>query len=305
MSIPPSFARRRDVPGVCGWDSLTPEAPTRPYAAPFRIPRMKELVFALATLLPLPDASAPPRFDVVLEGGRVVDGTGAPWFVADVGVRDGKIAAIGRLDGLPSARRIDARKLVVAPGFIDLLGWSEYFLLVDGRAASKITQGITTEVTGEGASIAPLNRPDGRRGEGVLHAMGRNAELAQPRRLLRRAGAPRHGDQRRDARGLGRRAGPRDRQAEPDRCDRRARVDEGDRRSGNAGGGAGRLLVAPVHPEHLLVDGGADRARRRFRRSTAVSTSPTSARNPAASTPRWRRSSRSRARRRSARRSGT
>jgi dihydroorotase/N-acyl-D-amino-acid deacylase len=118
---------------------------------------MKELVFALSTLLPLPNASAPPRFDVILEGGRVVDGTGAPWFVADVGVRDGKIAAIGRLNGLPSGRRIDARKLVVAPGFIDLLGWSEYFLLVDGRAASKITQGITTEVTGEGASIAPLN----------------------------------------------------------------------------------------------------------------------------------------------------
>jgi dihydroorotase/N-acyl-D-amino-acid deacylase len=87
----------------------------------------------------------------------VIDGTGAPWFVADVGVRDGRIAAIGALTGHESRRTIDARGLYVAPGFIDLLGQSEYNVLVDKRAASKITQGITTEVTGEGSSIAPLN----------------------------------------------------------------------------------------------------------------------------------------------------
>lgn len=86
-----------------------------------------------------------------------MDGTGAPWFAADVGVRDGKIAAVGVLAGHPAKRTIDARGLVVAPGFIDLLGQSEYTVLVDKRAASKITQGITTEVTGEGVSIAPLN----------------------------------------------------------------------------------------------------------------------------------------------------
>jgi N-acyl-D-aspartate/D-glutamate deacylase len=74
-----------------------------------------------------------------------------------VGVRDGKIAAVGVLAGHPAQRTIDARGLVVAPGFIDLLGQSEYTILVDKRAASKITQGITTEVTGEGVSIAPLN----------------------------------------------------------------------------------------------------------------------------------------------------
>jgi dihydroorotase/N-acyl-D-amino-acid deacylase len=96
--------------------------------------------------------------DLVFEGARVVDGTGAPWFVADVSVRDGKIAAIGRLADRRAKRRIDARGLVVAPGFIDLLGQSEYNVLVDSRAASKITQGITTEVTGEGVSIAPLNQ---------------------------------------------------------------------------------------------------------------------------------------------------
>jgi len=96
-------------------------------------------------------------YDLLVTGGRVVDGTGAPWFVADVGVRGGKIVDVGPLAGRPAKRTIDARGLYVSPGFIDLLGQSEYNVLVDKRAASKITQGITTEVTGEGSSIAPLN----------------------------------------------------------------------------------------------------------------------------------------------------
>ncbi|MGH9317306.1 MAG: N-acyl-D-amino-acid deacylase family protein, partial [Thermoanaerobaculia bacterium] len=86
-----------------------------------------------------------------------VDGTGAPWFLADVAVRDGRIVAVGSLAGRPAKRRIDARGLIVAPGFIDLLGQSEYNVLVDPRAASKVTQGITTEITGEGESIAPID----------------------------------------------------------------------------------------------------------------------------------------------------
>jgi len=96
-------------------------------------------------------------YDLLVTGGRVVDGTGAPWFVADVGVRGGRIVDVGPLAGRPAKRTIDARGLYVSPGFIDLLGQSEYNVLVDKRAASKITQGITTEVTGEGSSIAPLN----------------------------------------------------------------------------------------------------------------------------------------------------
>jgi len=100
---------------------------------------------------------APERFDVLITNGRVVDGTGAPWFRADVGIIGDRIAAIGQLADRDARTRIDASNLVVAPGFIDMLGQSEFNVLVDSRAASKITQGITTEITGEGSSIAPLN----------------------------------------------------------------------------------------------------------------------------------------------------
>jgi dihydroorotase/N-acyl-D-amino-acid deacylase len=96
-------------------------------------------------------------YDLIFAGGRVVDGTGAPWFRADVGVIGDRIAAVGDLSEAPATRRIDASRLVVAPGFIDMMGQSEYKVLVDNRVASKITQGITTEITGEGSSIAPLN----------------------------------------------------------------------------------------------------------------------------------------------------
>jgi dihydroorotase/N-acyl-D-amino-acid deacylase len=101
--------------------------------------------------------SQAPTYDVIIHGGRVVDGTGAPWTRADVAIDDDRIAAIGDLSAQTAQTRIDAAGLVVAPGFIDMLGQSEDFVLVDGRAASKITQGITTEITGEGKAIAPTN----------------------------------------------------------------------------------------------------------------------------------------------------
>ena len=117
------------------------------------------LLPALAVALAPPLASAAPALtcDLLFAGGRVVDGTGAPWFRADVCVVGDRIAAVGRLEDTKARRRIDASSLVIAPGFIDMLGQSEYNVLVDNRAASKITQGITTEITGEGSSIAPLN----------------------------------------------------------------------------------------------------------------------------------------------------
>ena len=108
-----------------------------------------------------PAAGAPiaqgQAFDVVIANGRVVDGTGAPWFKSDVGVTGDRITAIGNLSSARAVTRIEAAGAVVAPGFIDLLGQSEFNVLVDSRAASKITQGITTEITGEGVSIAPVN----------------------------------------------------------------------------------------------------------------------------------------------------
>src|SRR5438128_8810802 len=95
----------------------------------------------------------PNRFDVLIRNGRIVDGTGAPWFRGDVGIAGDRIAAIGSLGAASATVKIDATDFVVAPGFIDLLGQSEFNVLVDGRAASKILQGVTTEVTGEGSSI--------------------------------------------------------------------------------------------------------------------------------------------------------
>jgi N-acyl-D-amino-acid deacylase len=99
----------------------------------------------------------PDRFDVLIRNGRIVDGTGAPWFRGDIGIAGDRIAAVGSLAGASAASTIDATNLVVTPGFIDLLGQSEFNVLIDGRAASKILQGVTTEVTGEGTSIAPVN----------------------------------------------------------------------------------------------------------------------------------------------------
>jgi len=98
-----------------------------------------------------------PRYDLVISGGRLIDGTGAPWVRADVGIRGDRIAAIGDLSQARAKQRIDAQGLAVAPGFIDLLGQSELTVLVDPRAESKIRQGITSELTGEGISPAPMN----------------------------------------------------------------------------------------------------------------------------------------------------
>ena len=96
-------------------------------------------------------------YDLIIRSGHVIDGTGSPWYAADVAVKEGRVAVIGRLDEASATRIIDAHGQVVAPGFIEMLGQSELTLLVDPRAPSKIFQGITTEITGEGESVAPLN----------------------------------------------------------------------------------------------------------------------------------------------------
>ena len=103
-----------------------------------------------------PSQSAAP-FDIIIRNGHIIDGTGSPWYAGDVGVRDGHIAAIGDLSRDTARQMIDAHGMVVAPGFIDMLGQSELTILADPRLPSKIYQGITTEITGEGESVAPLD----------------------------------------------------------------------------------------------------------------------------------------------------
>jgi N-acyl-D-amino-acid deacylase len=102
-------------------------------------------------------ASGEAAYDLLIRDGRIIDGAGNPWFAGDVAVSGDRIAAVGDLHDAHAKREIDARGRVVAPGFIDMLGQSEVSLLLDNRSLSKLSQGITTEITGEGGSIAPQN----------------------------------------------------------------------------------------------------------------------------------------------------
>src|SRR5215472_8597881 len=119
----------------------------------YRVLSMSLFLFALLSCC----VAQQPSFDVIITHGHVIDGTGSPWYSGDIGIRDGKVAAIGNISQATAKQKIDAHGMVVAPGFIDMLGQSEETILVDPRLPSKIYQGITTEVTGEGGSAAPLN----------------------------------------------------------------------------------------------------------------------------------------------------
>ncbi|HLI17554.1 MAG TPA: D-aminoacylase [Rhodanobacteraceae bacterium] len=114
-------------------------------------------------------AATVPSYDIVIRNGHVIDGTGSPWYAADIAIKDGRIAAIGRLGDVDAKEVIDAHGMVVTPGFIDMLDQSGHTLLVDGHAPSKIFQGITTLITGEGESVAPLN-------DRILEEEGTHAE---------------------------------------------------------------------------------------------------------------------------------
>jgi N-acyl-D-amino-acid deacylase len=95
------------------------------------------------------------EYDVLIKNGHIIDGTGNPWYLGDLAIQDNRIVAVGKLPGAKARRVIDATGLVVSPGFIDMLGQSEFSLLIDRRSLSKLAQGITSEITGEGGSIAP------------------------------------------------------------------------------------------------------------------------------------------------------
>lgn len=115
------------------------------------------LCFLAFAWLPGTLASQQPQYDVIIRNGHIIDGTGSPWYSGDVGIRDGRIVAVGSLVGARADSTIDAAGMVVAPGFIDMLGQSDLSILVNPHLPSKIFQGITTEFTGEGSSAAPLN----------------------------------------------------------------------------------------------------------------------------------------------------
>jgi N-acyl-D-aspartate/D-glutamate deacylase len=97
-----------------------------------------------------------PAYDLVIRGGKIVDGSGNPWFAGDVAIRGEQIVAVGKVPAGVAKREIDATGLIVAPGFIDMHSHSDWLLLEDGHAQSKIRQGVTTEILGEGGSAGPF-----------------------------------------------------------------------------------------------------------------------------------------------------
>ena len=170
------------------------------------------LAFMAVLVVGWVQAQTEPAFDLVITNGHIMDGTGSPWYSGDLGIRAGKIAAIGNLSQSSRKRTIDAGGKVVAPGFIDMLGQSEMTILVDPRLPSKIYQGITSEITGEGNSIAPLNdaiiqsdrksyeyyhvTPDWRTFRAIFCPAGKTGDRHQSRQLCGRDASPAHGARR-------------------------------------------------------------------------------------------------------------
>ena len=115
------------------------------------------LSFIVCAGVPATLAAQQAGYDLLIRNGHIIDGTGSPWYTGNVAIERGRIAAVGPLLDVTAADTIDATGMVVAPGFIDMLGQSDLTILVNPHLPSKIFQGITTEFTGEGGSVAPLN----------------------------------------------------------------------------------------------------------------------------------------------------
>ena len=116
-----------------------------------------KLLLALLGTVPLSALAEPAKFDVLIKNGTVYDGSGGEGRLADVAIRGDRIAGVGDFKDVPARLTIDARGLAVAPGFINMLSWSNESLIADGRSQSEIRQGVTTEIMGEGESMGPVN----------------------------------------------------------------------------------------------------------------------------------------------------
>ena len=157
---------------------------------------MRGKLFALTLALALLPAAAaerrrPPEFDVIIRGGTVYDGTGGPARRADVGLSGDRVAAVGDLSQAGARTVVDARGLAVAPGFINMLSWSNESLIADGRSQSEIRQGVTTEIMGEGTSMGPLSEEMKRRlvaGQGDIKYAVEWTTLAEYLKYLERRG---------------------------------------------------------------------------------------------------------------------
>jgi dihydroorotase/N-acyl-D-amino-acid deacylase len=135
------------------WHRINPRRNARASYLALRI------LIVAAGLLGVGYLAEEPGYDLLIINGHILDGNGSPWFEGSVAIKDGKIAAVGRLPKATARRLIDARELTVAPGFIDLHSHSDYALLVDGKGESKIRQGVTTEILGESESAGPILGP--------------------------------------------------------------------------------------------------------------------------------------------------
>jgi N-acyl-D-amino-acid deacylase len=130
------------------------------------------LVLGLVGLMARHYAAQGPQYDLLIVGGHILDGSSSPWFAGSVAVKDGRIVEVGRLPNASARRVIDATGLIVAPGFIDLHSHSDYTLLVDGTAQSKVRQGVTTEILGESSSAGPVLGPAAAEFDKALQPLG-------------------------------------------------------------------------------------------------------------------------------------
>src|SRR6266478_4374474 len=210
-------------------------------------------IAAAAYDAPLEAASDPAEYDLIIRHGHIIYSAGTPWYAADIAIQGDRIAAIGDLQSAHAKREIDAAGHIVAPGFIDMLGQSELSLLIDNRSLSKLAQGITTEITGEGGSIAPQN-------DKTIAPIKPELDHARPIRAPPRK--TRHAAQHRHLRRLRPGSGSDHRRRRPRPHSRRAPADASPRRASHEGWRLRHLQRPDLSAQHLRQDRRADRPRK-------------------------------------------